>query len=74
MKILADLKCDCGWEMCRQNAIRLEQKEKKEREMLREIIEEAEQYKIEFYRKRALAVENNKASNREKEKVRSTRT
>lgn len=53
----------------RQNAIRLEEKEKKEKEMLREIIEEAEQYKVEFYRKRALAVENNKASNREKEKL-----
>lgn len=54
---------------CRLNAIRLEEKEKKEREMLRQIIEEAEEYKIEFYKKCSLAVENNKASNREKEKV-----
>ena len=38
--------------------------------MLQEIIEEAEQYKAEFYRKHALAIENNKASNKEKEKVR----
>lgn len=64
------MKCDCAWEMCRQNAIRLEEKEKREKEMLQEIIEEADQYKVEFYRKRALAIENKKASNREKEKVR----
>ncbi|KAH7553827.1 hypothetical protein JRO89_XS12G0062700 [Xanthoceras sorbifolium] len=53
----------------RQNAVRLEEKEKKEKEMLQEIIEEAEQYKAEFYRKRVLTIENNKASNREKEKL-----
>ena len=53
----------------RQNAIRLEEKEKKEKEMLEHIIKEAEEYKVEFYRKRITAVENNKASNREKEKV-----
>lgn len=53
----------------RENAIRLAEKEKKEKEMLQEIIEEAEQFKIEFYRKRQVTVENNKASNREKEKV-----
>lgn len=56
--------------MCRQNAIRLEEKEKKEKEMLLEIIEEAELYKVEFYKKRTLGIEKNKASNREKEKVR----
>ena len=55
--------------LCRENAIRLEEKEKKEKEMLNQIIEEAEDYKIEFYRKRMVAVDNNKASNREKEKV-----
>lgn len=55
--------------MSRQNAIQLEEKEKKEKEMRQQIIEEAEQYKIEFYRKRDRNVENNKASNREKEKV-----
>ncbi|GMY25481.1 clathrin light chain 2-like [Fagus crenata] len=53
----------------RENAIRLEEKEKKEKEMLNEIIEEAEEYKIEFYRKRMVTVENNKAGNREKEKL-----
>ncbi|XP_015897178.3 clathrin light chain 2 [Ziziphus jujuba] len=53
----------------RENAIRLAEKEKKEKEMLQEIIEEAEQFKIEFYRKRQVTVENNKASNREKEKL-----
>ncbi|XP_028770475.1 clathrin light chain 2-like [Neltuma alba] len=53
----------------RQNAIQLEEKEKKEKEMRRQIIEEAEAYKIEFYRKRELNVENKKASNREKEKL-----
>ncbi|XP_075636590.1 clathrin light chain 2-like [Castanea sativa] len=53
----------------RENAIRLEEKEKKEKEMLNQIIEEAEDYKIEFYRKRMVAVDNNKAANREKEKV-----
>lgn len=57
-------------EKCRQNAIRLEEKEKKEKEILQQIIEEAEEYKREFYRKRQLNVEKKKASNREKEKVR----
>jgi hypothetical protein len=47
----------------------LEEKEKQEKEMLKEIIEEAEEYKIEFYRKRKVTIENNKAANREKEKV-----
>lgn len=58
----------CGW-IGRQNAIRLEEKEKQEKEMLKEIIEEAEEYKIEFYRKRKVTIENNKAANRENEKV-----
>ncbi|XP_022747560.1 clathrin light chain 1-like [Durio zibethinus] len=53
----------------RQNAIRLEEKEKKEKEMLEQIIKEAEEYKVEFYMKRITAVENNKASNRKKEKL-----
>ncbi|XP_034899334.1 uncharacterized protein [Populus alba] len=53
----------------RENAIRLEEKEKKEKEMLKQIVEEAEEYKKEFYRKRQLTLENNKAANREKEKV-----
>lgn len=37
--------------------------------MLKEIIEEADEYKIEFYRKRKVTIENDKAANREKEKV-----
>ncbi|KAJ1396152.1 Clathrin light chain [Sesbania bispinosa] len=53
----------------RQNTIRLEEKEKKEKEMRLQIIEEADEYKIEFYRKREVNVENTKASNREREKL-----
>ncbi|KAF7144046.1 hypothetical protein RHSIM_Rhsim05G0212700 [Rhododendron simsii] len=53
----------------RLNAIRLEEKEKREKELLREIIEQAEEYKIEFYRRRKLACESNKVANREKEKL-----
>ncbi|KAH1162667.1 hypothetical protein GLYMA_01G115100v4 [Glycine max] len=55
------------WRM--QNAIQLEEKEKKEKEMRSQIIEEAEEYKIEFYRKREVNAEKNKASNREREKL-----
>lgn len=54
----------------RLNAIRLEEKEKREKELLEEIIDEANQYKVEFYRRRKLALDNIKASNRDKEKVR----
>ncbi|QCE03714.1 Clathrin light chain [Vigna unguiculata] len=53
----------------RKNAILLEEKEKKEREMRSQIIEEAQEYKVEFYRKREVNVENKKASNREREKL-----
>ncbi|OMO85083.1 Clathrin light chain [Corchorus capsularis] len=53
----------------RQNVIRLQEKEKKEKEMLEQIIKEADEYKVEFYRKRSITVENSKASNREKEKL-----
>ncbi|KAG9453969.1 hypothetical protein H6P81_006873 [Aristolochia fimbriata] len=53
----------------RLNAIRLEEKEKREKEMLNEIIEEAEDYKIEFYDKRKVTCEANKVTNREKEKL-----
>ncbi|KAA0045034.1 hypothetical protein IC582_020362 [Cucumis melo] len=52
----------------RLNAIRLEEKEKKEKELLEEIIDEADQYKIEFYRRRKLALDHSKATNRDKEK------
>ncbi|KAM5560392.1 clathrin light chain 3-like [Rosa sericea] len=53
----------------RRNAIELEEKEKKEKEKLKQIIEEAEAYKVEFYRKRELNVEKKKESNREVERV-----
>ncbi|GLT89170.1 hypothetical protein SLE2022_071650 [Rubroshorea leprosula] len=53
----------------RQNAIVLEEKEKREKELLSQIIEEAEEYKVEFYKKREITCENNKSSNREKEKL-----
>ncbi|XP_062096645.1 clathrin light chain 1-like [Humulus lupulus] len=53
----------------RQNAILLDEKEKKEKEMRNKILEEAEEYIIAFYGKRKLNVETNKTSNREKEKL-----
>ncbi|KAJ8753825.1 hypothetical protein K2173_000079 [Erythroxylum novogranatense] len=53
----------------RQNAIRLEEKEKREKEMVKLIIEEAEEYKREFYKKRQVTLEHNQASKREKEKL-----
>ncbi|CAI0443698.1 unnamed protein product [Linum tenue] len=52
----------------RENALRLEEKEKKERELLSKIIEEAEDYKVEFHKKREVTCESNKAINREREK------
>ncbi|KAJ4835043.1 hypothetical protein Tsubulata_012836 [Turnera subulata] len=68
----AEMEAEEGYalrEWRRQNAIRLEEKEREEKEILKQIIEEAEEYKKEFHRKRQLTVENNKASNREKEKL-----
>lgn len=53
----------------RLNAIQLAEKEKKEKEMLIQIIEEADEFKAEFYRKRKITFENNKTTNREKEKL-----
>ncbi|PPR96327.1 hypothetical protein GOBAR_AA24340 [Gossypium barbadense] len=53
----------------RENAIRLEEKDKREKELLSQIIEEADQYKVEFYKKREVTCENNKANNRDKEKL-----
>ncbi|XP_010426768.1 PREDICTED: clathrin light chain 3-like [Camelina sativa] len=53
----------------RLNALRLEEKEKKEKEMVQQIIETADQYKADFYSKRNVTIENNMKSNREKEKL-----
>ncbi|XP_043725817.1 clathrin light chain 2-like [Telopea speciosissima] len=53
----------------RLNAIRLEEKEKREKELLNQIIDEADEYKIEFYRRRKVTIETNKSTNREKEKI-----
>ncbi|KAE8711041.1 Clathrin light chain 1 [Hibiscus syriacus] len=53
----------------RQNLILLEEKEKKEKGMVEQIIKGAEEYKVEFHKKTSIAIEKNKASNRDKEKV-----
>ncbi|KAG6393970.1 hypothetical protein SASPL_144546 [Salvia splendens] len=53
----------------RQNAIRLGEKEKREKDLRSQIIEEAEEYKQAFFNKRKLNVEANKTNNREREKL-----
>ncbi|GAB4857334.1 hypothetical protein Ancab_015242 [Ancistrocladus abbreviatus] len=49
-------------------AFRRRETKEEGKEILTQIIEEADEFKQEFYRKRQIAVENRKASNREKEK------
>nr|GMD83193.1 clathrin light chain 1-like [Ipomoea batatas] len=51
------------------NTIRLEEKEKQEKEIRNQIIEEGEEYKRAFYEKRKLNIETNMTNNREKEKL-----
>lgn len=53
----------------RQNAIRLEENEKREKEIRNRIIEEGEEHNKAFYEKRKLNIETNKTNNRDKENV-----
>ncbi|XP_057455492.1 clathrin light chain 1-like [Lotus japonicus] len=53
----------------RKNAIHLEEKEKREKEMRNQIIKEAEDFKEAFYAKRKLNCETTKTNNREREKI-----
>ncbi|KAL8113000.1 clathrin light chain 1-like [Apium graveolens] len=53
----------------RENAVRIGEKEEKEREVRNRIIEEAIDFKNAFYEKRKIHIENSKTTNREKEKL-----
>ncbi|KAF3787956.1 Clathrin light chain 2 [Nymphaea thermarum] len=53
----------------RQNAMLLQEKENKEKELLNQIVDEADDYKADFYRRKEINREISKANNREKEKL-----
>ncbi|KAK6943102.1 Clathrin light chain [Dillenia turbinata] len=53
----------------RQNAVRLAEKEKREKEMVRLIVAEADEYKVDFHRRRQLSSDARKAINRDKQKL-----
>eukprot|EP00262_Sarcandra_glabra_P007449 TRINITY_DN2026_c0_g1_i5.p1 TRINITY_DN2026_c0_g1~~TRINITY_DN2026_c0_g1_i5.p1 ORF type:complete len:316 (+),score=49.43 TRINITY_DN2026_c0_g1_i5:167-1114(+) len=53
----------------RQNAILLAEKERREKELLNQIMDEADEYKLDFHRRRKINCETNKTHNREKEKL-----
>ncbi|KAM3394198.1 clathrin light chain 1 [Capsicum galapagoense] len=53
----------------RQNALRLEENEKREKEIRNQIIEEGEEHKKAFYEKKKLNIETNKTNNRDKENL-----
>ncbi|KAM0061576.1 putative clathrin light chain [Helianthus debilis subsp. tardiflorus] len=55
--------------LCRLNAIRLAEKENKEKELRSQIMEEGEMYKRAFHEKRLQNTETNKLTNREGEKL-----
>ncbi|KAK1264589.1 Clathrin light chain 1 [Acorus gramineus] len=68
----AEMEPDEGFvlrEWRRQNAIQLEEKERREKELVMQIREEADEYKVDFHRRRMINCETNKTNNREKEKL-----
>lgn len=58
-----------GFSYFRQNAIYLGEKEKNEKLMRNQIMDEADEFKKSFYEKRQKNSERNKENNREREKV-----